>query len=117
MTIPAQGKGELVIQHELPWEKIRDAHVEKGERYRVSLSDKCLGTRWWGFGSLDEEFKGFRLGTWREDGEDGRGEEREDGSEEEGEDGREEEGESAMGERPEDLALVVEKGDVTFEIG
>lgn len=88
---------------------MQGADVKNGERYKVFLTNKCLGTRWWGFGSLDEQFKGVKLRTWRANGNEG-------DEESEGQDG--ELGESAEGgERPEDLALVVENDFAEFEIG
>lgn len=84
--------------------------MKEGERYKVSLTNKCLGTRWWGFGSLDEQFKGVKLREWRE----GEGNDGDETSE--GHDG--ELGENAVGgERPEDLALVIENEYAVFEIG
>lgn len=107
MTIPPQGQGELVIRHQISWEKIREADVRNGERYKVFLTNKCLGTRWCGFGSLEEQFKGVKLRTWRADGNEG-----DENSEEKGRELRE----NAMGgERPEDLALVIESGHAEFE--
>lgn len=109
MTIPPQGQGQIVIRHQLPWEKIREADVKNGERYKVFLTNKCLGTRWWGFGSLEEQFEGVKLRIWRADGNEGdERSERQNG----------ELGENAVGgERPEDLALVIENGYAEFEIG
>lgn len=73
------------------------------------MTNKCLGTRWWGFGSLDEQFKGVRLRTWRADGNEG---------DEKSEAQDDELGENAIGgERPEDLALVMENEHAEFEIG
>lgn len=110
MTIPPHGQGQIVIRHQLPWEKIREADVKKGERYKVLLTNKCLGTRWWGFGSLEEQFKGVKLRTWRADGNEG--DER--SERQNGEIGDEN---AVGGERPEDLALVIEKEYAEFEIG
>ena len=52
------------MRHEVPRNKIEVAGLQKGERYRVDLIEKCLGTRWWAFANL-EELEGVRLG-WLE---------------------------------------------------
>lgn len=109
VTIPPRGHGELIVRHQLSWEKIQEADVKNGERYKVFLTNKCLGTRWWGFGSLDEQFKGVKLRTWRADGNEG---------DEKSEAQDDELGDNAIGgERPEDLALVMENEHAEFEIG
>ncbi len=110
--------GTLVIKHQVDPEKIVEARLEVGERYQASFTNKCLGTRWWAYGSL-EEFEGVRFGQWR--GEEGK-EERE--GEKEEREGRGTEakelvydGKLLMGEMPDDLALVIEEGTAEFEIG
>lgn len=73
-----------------------------GERYRVCLAEKGLGTRWWAFGSLDTELEGLKLKQRRPrvsiDGE-----------------GRQQ-GDIAYGEKPEQLSLVVEGTGAEFDI-
>lgn len=110
MTIPPQGQGQIFIRHQLPWEKIREADVKNGERYKVFLTNKGLGTRWWGFSSQEEEFEGVKMRTWRAaDGNEGdERSERQNGKLE---------GNAVGGERPEDLALVIENEYAEFEIG
>lgn len=98
MTVPSDGHVE--IKHQVDPAKIADAGLKPGERYQASLTNKCLGTRWWAFGSL-EELDGRRFHQWRE------------GAPTEGED---ENGRFLLGERPDDLALVIEKGTTEFEV-
>ncbi len=93
--------GELEIRHQLDGGKIAQARLKVGERYQASLTDLCLGTRWWAFGSL-EELGGVRFRQWREGGE---------------REGRDDEGRYLMGEVPNNLAFVIEKGTTEFEIG
>jgi hypothetical protein len=96
VTVPVDGK--LVVKHELNREEVSKAGVEKGERYRASFTDKCLGTRWWTFGSV-EGLEGVKLGQWSEDGR-----------------GESENGNIDRGEKPDGLALVIENGEAEFEI-
>lgn len=98
--------GRLEIRHPVDGTKIAEAQLKAGERYQASLTDKCLGTSWWAFGSL-EEFEGVRFRQWRE----GEVEERAD------DEGADEEVRYLMGEFPDNLALVIEKGTAEFEIG
>ncbi len=97
--------GKLEIRHEVDRERITEAGLDARERYRVSLTDKCLGARWWDFGGLGN-FEGVRFKQRRE------GQIREEGNKQ-GEDGQ---GKYVRGEMPDDLALVIEKGDAEFEI-
>ena len=99
VTVPANG--QLEIRHQVDGAKIAEARLKGGERYQASLTDKCPGTRWWAFGSL-EEFGSVRFKLWKE-GEEG--------------EGADEEGRYLMGEVPDDLAFVIEKETVEFEIG
>jgi hypothetical protein len=64
VAIPPKNKGDIIFQHEVPCEKIEAANIQKGEKYRVELSDRRLGTRWWSFGSIDE-LEGVRLRSWQ----------------------------------------------------
>ena len=93
-----------MVRHEVPRTKIEEAGLVKGERYKASLSNVCLGTRWWMFGGLDE-VEGVRFWQWSEavDGYDER-------------EGGDEHGKWILGERPDDLELVPEVGEVVFEI-
>lgn len=105
--------GRLEIRHQVNRVKIAEAQLKVGERYQASITDICLGTRWWAFGSL-EEFEGVKFRQWAK--------EKEQGIEEEGEgeqgEGEEGEGEKRnkvnderrilIGEIPDSLALVVE---------
>ena len=89
--------------------------MQKGERYRVSLTDKCLGTRWWAFKDLDE-LDGVRLKAWREPTEGDVDEEFSYSEEEREMRERFGDGPSCMGEEPGMLAMVVEGVDAEFEI-
>lgn len=64
-TIPSLGQGSLVVQHQVPVEKIKAANLEKGEIYRVAITDYCLGTRWWTYGTA-EELDGVRIECWHD---------------------------------------------------
>ncbi|KAL9097451.1 MAG: hypothetical protein Q9165_000347 [Trypethelium subeluteriae] len=64
VTIPPRGKGTYTAHLEVPCHRIEATHVQKGERYRVNMTNKCLGTRWWSFASL-AELDGVRLRSWR----------------------------------------------------
>ena len=105
MTIPAPDSGEpyLIVSHELPWEKIKDANLVVGEKYRVKLTDKGLGTGWWDFGDLEKEFKGANFRQWKD------GKEQDDG-------GVEGERKGEVGEKPELLKMVIEGDGVEFEV-
>ncbi|MCJ1455896.1 hypothetical protein MMC28_006253 [Mycoblastus sanguinarius] len=64
VSIPPRDQGSYSVRHELPRNKIEVADLQKGERYKVALTDKCLGTLWWAFASL-EELESVRLRAWR----------------------------------------------------
>ncbi|KAH0541671.1 hypothetical protein GP486_008698, partial [Trichoglossum hirsutum] len=117
VTVPPS-PDSLTVSHEVPLDKILDACVQPGERYRVSLTDRALGTRWWAFGAVEED---ARLGVWDDEEErDGDREEAEVGGGEQGGPRRREKRDDAglyvVGERPEDLELVIEKGEVEFTV-
>ncbi|MCJ1398671.1 hypothetical protein MMC11_001872 [Xylographa trunciseda] len=104
------------VKFEVRPEKIAAANPVVGEKYRVELTDKGMGTKWWAFGAWEDD-PGMRYRTWKEGGDEG-GENEEEEDEEEGdEDGEDEKGRYTMGEDPQDLALVAEKGEAIFEIG
>jgi hypothetical protein len=106
ITIPASG--EFVIKHEVPPRLIAKAEVEKGERYRVALTHVCLGTRWWMFGDLQDE--------WVKDVRFVREGHKQKGREEK--EGTDAEGKWYKGEIPNDLALVIEgEDDSAVEFG
>ena len=109
--------GTLEFKHRVDAAKIAEASVKSGERYQASFTDKTLGTKWWAFGSLDN-FESVRFREWskREEEEDKEKEEEQEMEEEEGKEAAYD-GEYLMGEVPDDLALVIEKGTVEFEIG
>lgn len=107
ITIPASG--ELVIKHEIPPKLIAKAEIEKGESYRVAFTHVYLGTTWWMFGDMQDEWvKGVRFV---------RGGHEQNGREEK--DGTDANGKWYKGEIPNDLALVIEGEDdsaVQFDI-
>ncbi|MCJ1334517.1 hypothetical protein MMC10_011229, partial [Thelotrema lepadinum] len=117
VTIPPLSQGSYVVSHEVPRSKIVAADLRKGEHYRVRLTDKCLGTPWWAFKSLNE-LDGVRLSTWRDEFD----KETEESDPDWAEDRRQEIYEkfgdrpSCMGEEPGMLAMVVEESDAEFEI-
>ena len=118
ITIPPKDQGIYSVRHKIPLTKIKAAGLQKGERYAVSLTDKCLGTRWWTFGSL-EELEGIRFVQWhaQADTDSERefnpelvmGEERE---------RKQRHGDTigTMGEQPSMLAMVPELREVEFEV-
>ena len=127
LTVPArdlQGSN-VTVKHEVPRQKIEAAGVESGERYRVSLTDKCLGTRWWAFAG-EQELERVRLRAWRapkeeqDEAEEERGLERDDPElyDEMMRERREKypDGPVSMGEEPDMLAMVVEVGETEFEV-
>jgi hypothetical protein len=117
ITIPPLDQGIFSVRHEVPRSKIEETQLEKGEKYRLSLSHMCLGTRWWTYGSL-EELEGVRLRQWRPPSEE---RERLDtlANNGFGPELRErhvfEEGPTSTGELPNLLAMVPE-GDAEFEV-
>lgn len=112
VTVPAaaDNDGVLTIKHQIDRRCIAEAGLEPGEEYQASFTDKCLGTRWWAFGSL-EEFGSGRFRQWRSGGE-----ETEEGVEDATEKGSTESTKFFMGEDPDELALVIENGIVRFTI-
>jgi hypothetical protein len=95
---------------------IEAAHVEKGEKYRVVLNDRCFGTRWWTFGSR-EEFGGFRFRWWRSSAEEETW--ADDDSDDESVERRRGYGDAPVtkGEDPDMLVLVPDdNGEMEFEI-
>ena len=112
--------GALVVKHQVDPEKIAEAKLKVGEKYQASFTNKCLGTRWWAYGSL-EDFEGVRFCQWRkeEEKEDSEREEEEEEREGEGTEAKESEhnGKMLMGEIPDELALVIQEETAEFEIG
>ena len=126
VTIPPQNQGYYSVQHEIPRDKLEAADLKKGERYRVTLTNKCLGTRWWTYAGL-EDLEGVRFRAWRAPAEEEEAEAEAEAARadlelnEETEmerEPREQHGDGpvTMGEDPTMLAMVVENGDVEFEI-
>ena len=109
--------GTLVIKHQLDPEKIAEAKLEVGEKYQASFTNKCLGTRWWAYGSLGE-FGGVRFGQWREEEEKEENEREKEEREGEGTEAKESgyDGKLLRGEIPDDLALVIQEGTAEFGI-
>ncbi|KAL9610675.1 MAG: hypothetical protein Q9167_004623 [Letrouitia subvulpina] len=72
-TVPPPGKGELVIKHELPLERIfrnsyqlRAADVHPGEEFRIRINSKRLRGigGWWTFGDLSGDLEGKKFARW-----------------------------------------------------
>jgi hypothetical protein len=108
ITIPPSGQGTYTIRHEVPRSKIEATGIKAGERYRVHINDRCLGTRWWTFASL-EELEGVRLRDWHEEPDETNKEIVKKLLETYGD------RPTSIGEKPDLLAMVPE-GDVEFEI-
>lgn len=92
--------------------------MQKGERYKVALTDKCLGARWWAFASF-EELYGVRLRAWREPAEEAAETEGDQESHEEMErEWSQKYGDepATVGENPMMLAMVMESEEVEFEV-
>lgn len=122
VTIPPRDRGTFSVRHRVPPDAIRGAKVEKGERYRVKITDLCLGTRWWTFGAL-EDLEGVRLRTWRSRASEEAEVEEErtldsELREEIEQERRDKYGDrpNSIGENPDMLAMVREVGEVEFEI-
>ena len=93
------------------------AEVVRGEIYRAVLTDRSLGTDWWRFGEMPKGGIGIWLSKRAEEEEEDEWEEEEDGEEESGEKlGKLSLVEFDRGERPHLLALVIESGEVDFEV-
>lgn len=107
--------GEVIeVKHEVPREKIEEAGLKPGETYKAELTEYGLGTLWWMFGTL-EDVEGRYLKRW------GYSEEENDLSwPDEVEEERKERGygppTNFTGEDPHMLAIVIETGEVEFEI-
>lgn len=101
----------LVVHHEIPRSKIIGAGLEKGEKYKVKLTSRALGTRWWAFG-LMEDLDGLQLRRWHMEDE----ELHRDSVDEEVDEGKEttSQGPFTMGEDSDQLALVIERGEAEF---
>ncbi|KAL9105976.1 MAG: hypothetical protein Q9227_008931 [Pyrenula ochraceoflavens] len=100
------------VKHQVPQDAILAAGFQSGETYRVSLTDRGLGTMWYMFGAL-EDVEGMKLGAWKEDKEDSDETPEEDLDDWEKEERR---GLWFRGENAEKLALVIEKGEVDFQV-
>jgi hypothetical protein len=123
ITIPPKGQPGISIRHKVPREAIRNANLKVGERYRVNLTDKCLGTRWWFFDAREDFPGGARLCSWKSKAtQDAEAEEENDldgDIQDELEDERREKYGNRpvkMSEEPGLLALVPEGGEVEFEV-
>ena len=116
VTIPALGQGSYVVRHILPQKLIHAADLQKGERYKVSLTDKCLGTIWWTPKGPDE-LEGWRLKAWKGETEIQAEQDDSEWWQQREQELREMYGDKPthMGEEPEMLAMV-ESENVEFEI-
>ena len=109
ITIPSVESGTAItVRHTVPQEKILEAKLQKGEKYRIELSNKCLGTIWWMFGPDPRGGReGVKLKEWID---------REDDPEEWAEAIENDDENVFRGERYQDLALVDETEEATFEV-
>ncbi|KAF2235387.1 hypothetical protein EV356DRAFT_566529 [Viridothelium virens] len=118
VMIPPKDQGVYSIRHEVLRNKIEAADIQKGERYTVSLTDKCLGTRWWTFASL-EDLEGVRFAQWQSQIDaDAGGKFDPELTKEIKEEKEQKHGDMpvTMGEQPSMLAMVPEVGQVEFEV-
>jgi hypothetical protein len=116
VTIPPFNQGTYSVRHEVPRDKIQTANLEKGEKYKVALTNKCLSTRFWTFGSL-EELDGVRFRQWRSQSDDEMwAKEEEYDSDYKAKMEKYGNGPVTKGEEPKMLALVPEVGEIEFEV-
>jgi hypothetical protein len=101
----------LVIKHEVSRNKIERAGLQKGEKYKVALTDKALGTRWWTFGALGD-YRGVEFREWCPESPENQYE----SSDECLDKDPKETAPFTIGEDPAQFALIVEKGEAEFEI-
>ena len=87
-------------------EKVQTA---RGEIYRAVLTNRCLGAVWWGYGEMPKGPIGFWMSEDEED-------ESEDEEERLEELGKLNLAEMDRGDDPHLLALVIESGEVDFEV-
>lgn len=120
MTVPSrlssadseENSSYVEVKHQVPRDAILAAGLQNGETYRVSLTDRGLGTMWYMFGTL-EDVEGMKLGAWKEDKE-----ESDETPEEDLDDWEKEErkGPWFRGENAYKLVLFIEKGEVDFKV-
>jgi len=110
------------VKHRVPPDLIAAANIERGEIYKVRLTDLCLGTRWYAFGTQGE-LQGKRLRSWRSEEDERVAAEDEMALDDEmREEIRLERVElygdrpAVSGEDPASLAMVPELGEVEFEV-
>lgn len=96
----------LVVKHEIPRAKIVEVGLKKGEIYKVEFTNKALGTRWWTFGA-QEAMEDTEYRWWCRV---------ESPGECIDEDLEPQTSDFTIGEEPNQLALVVEKGEAEFEV-
>ena len=81
LTIPPMSKGEIVVRHAVPREKIQFFNPEsppssdrpdKGENFAIQPNPRALGTFWWRWGDLEQDLtkKKFRADHWYDGDED-----------------------------------------------
>lgn len=73
LTIPGDGT-PATVTHRLDWgrifkneEKISKRDLRPGERLRISVNSKYLGTGWWCYGSLDGDLADKKFHPWTTD--------------------------------------------------
>lgn len=114
VDIPPLHQGSYSVRHQVPPRFIEAANLQAGERYRVALTNKCLGTRWWEYGKLTD-LDGVRLRWWRTPEED-RSQRLDDPLTYEEILEKHGDGPTSVGQQPDMLALLPENDGVEFEI-
>ncbi|RYP42999.1 hypothetical protein DL768_010141 [Monosporascus sp. mg162] len=73
LTIPGDGSA-VTVTHRLDWnrifkyeEKLSKEDLKPGEKFRIGLNKRFIGTSWWCFGDLEGDLKGRRFYAWCED--------------------------------------------------
>ena len=122
MTVPpksssadeAEDSRFLEVKHVVPGDAILAAKVQSGETYRVCLTDRGLGTVWYMFGAL-EDVEGMKFELWKEEEEEDETDVIDDEYLDEWEK-EERRGPWFRGENADKLLLVIEMGEVKFDV-
>ncbi len=119
--VPIHPGTTLQIKHEVPKAKIDAVKLEKGEKYKISLTDLGLGTSWWMYGTPEDDWvKDKKFMRWTSRGVEGEKRHRLDNVDTLGEPAEDQMWDDSeewfMGEDPEKLALVMENEDAEFEV-
>lgn len=73
LTVPGDGSA-VTVTHRLDWnrifkyeEKLSKEALEPGEKFRLGLNGKFIGTSWWCFGDLEGGLRDKKFYAWCED--------------------------------------------------